>query len=497
MNELSWSGQLPFPLLFSLQALPWVGALAVWLYRDRPWSRWLGRGVALAELALAGVLVARLDAGNPVMQFAERLDGLGYHVAADGMSALFVLLAALVVVLLTLYGMVRQVISFGQLLAVMLAFEGSLMLMLLTLNLAWFLLAWGLQLALLTYLMHFWATTLERRHALSRFVQYQVLGWFLFIAGCVVLGWNHADVTGGRWSFDLFDLERVPPEGKFQSAAFFLLFYGLAVRTPLFPLHGWLPNQTRHGMLAVAPVMLLGVKVGIYGIARFVLALTPEAVLTWQLYVVAFAMTGIFYTAFLACLQTNLRRLLAFAVVSHTGLIIIGLFTLHPSGLQGAILLATNFGLAVTVMLFMVGFVFKRTRTSELSLLGGLFDRIPFVAVAFLVGGLSIVGMPGTPGFDAAHLLYEAAIERFGALPTVAAALGNVVAAGFLLFAFQKAFLAPPPAGSQAIEPVAWIEYWVGGISLGVLLLAGFFPEPWLNLTDATTRALVARFAGG
>ena len=131
---------------------------------------------------------------------------------------------------------------------------------------------------------------------------------------------------------------------------------------------------------------------------RFLLPLTPAAVLAWQPYVVAFAMGGVFFAAMLALLQTNLRRLLAFAVVSHTSLIVIGLFTLHPSGLQGSLLLAVNFGLAVTVMLLMVACVFRRTQTSELSELGGLFDRIPFVAATFLIGGLSIVGMPGKIG---------------------------------------------------------------------------------------------------
>ena len=111
-------------------------------------------------------------------------------------------------------------------------------------------------------------------------------------------------------------------------------------------------------------------------------------------------------------------------------------------------------------------------------------------------GGFSIVGMPGTPGFDAAHLVLEAAIEHFGALPTVAAALGNVAAAGFLLWAFQRAFLAPLPEGAavRSIERVRPMEYLLGGLTLFVLLAAGFLPEPWLILTEAATQAVAARF---
>ena len=170
---------------------------------------------------------------------------------------------------------------------------------------------------------------------------------------------------------DLFDLVLTPPLGKFQSAAFFLLFYGLAVRTPLFPLHGWLPNMAQHGTIAIAPTLLLGVKVGIYGMVRFVLPLTPDAVVAWQPYVVAFAATGVFFTAALALLQTNLRCLLAFAVVSHTSLIVIGLFTLRRSACRGAAA-GGELRFCVTVLLLMVAFVHKRTQTAELAELGGL-----------------------------------------------------------------------------------------------------------------------------
>ncbi len=111
---------------------------------------------------------------------------------------------------------------------------------------------------------------------------------------------------------------------------------------------------------------------------------------------------------------------------------------------EGAVLLALNFGLAITGLLLMTGMVWQRTRTTRLSKLGGLLDYIPIVGLAFLVAGLAIVGMPGTPGFDAVHFVLEGSIKRFGAVVTVAAALGNLVAAGFLLRAFQQAFLATP-----------------------------------------------------
>ena len=497
MNELSWIGSAPYPLLATLQLLPLLGAVLLAWRGERRGGVLFARMVALLELLLIIDLYRRL-APSATMQFSERVNLWGpfsYHVAADGLTVLFLLLAGLIVFLLTIYSLARNLDQPSHLLAVILAIEAVLVSLLVTLNLMWFTLASIIEIALVGYLLWHWATSPERDQMMARFYQFHASGLLLLLAGTLMAGWAYHDAAGGRWSFDLLDLASTPVTGTIGTVTFFLLFYALAIRTPLFPLHGWLPISAQHGNVAVAPALMLGVKIGIYGMLRYVLPIVPEAVTQWHQAVVAFAVTGVFYAAFLAFLQTNLRRLMAFSVVSHTSLVVIGLFTLHAHGFQGAALLAINFGLAATVMLFMVGFVYRRTGTASLHALGGLFDRIPFIGITFFVGGLAIVGMPGTPGFDAAHLVFEAAILRFGALPTVAAALGNVAAAGFLLWAFQRAFLAPRQVTGPAIEPVLAMEYLVAATVIAVLLATGFYLEPWLELIDAPLQALGTRFA--
>ena len=498
MTEIHWSSQLPFPILGLLQLLPLLGAALLLFLGERRGAVTLGRAVALLELLIAVILFRRIDASVPTFQFAERFglwEPFAYHAAADGVTVLFVLLATLVSFLLSIYGMVRGLAQPSRLVAVILAAEGVIVSMLVSVDLLWFTLASAAEIGLTGYLLWHWATSPEKDLALARFFQFQATGLALLLAGTMLLGWFYAEMADGQWSFDLESLRQVRIHGSVASVVFFLLFYGLAIRTPLFPFHGWLPIVAKHGNVAVGPALLLGVKVGIYGMIRFVLPIVPEAAAQWHGHVVAFAALGVFYAAFLAFLQTDLRRLMAFAVVSHSSLIAIGLFSLHPAGFQGATLLAVNFGLAVTVMLFMTGFVYRRTQTTALARLGGLFDRIPFLAGAFLVGGLAIVGMPGTPGFDAAHLVLEASIERLGALLTVAVALGNVVAAGFLLWAFQRAFLAPRQEGAAtAIERTLPMEYLVAGVAMAVLLAAGFYLEPWMKLIEASLQALAGRF---
>ena len=493
-TEINWSLQSPYPILAALQLVP-LGFMLMLLLDNRPKITQAVSVVgAIASFGLAVELYRRFDLQQSAMQFAEsaQLWGpLNYHVAVDGMSVLFLLLGTLLVLLILVYGLTLRIPFHQRELAAIFAVEACFAVQFTNVDMMWFFTASLLQLGLVAYLLSQRSTSPETDLALSRFNQFMGTGLLLLFMGIMVLGWNYAH-TQGHWSFDLYDLALTPVPLTITSIAFFLLFYGLGVRIPLFPLHGWLPLVAEHGTVAVAGVLLLGIKVGVFGLLRFVFPLMPDTVAHWHVYVVAFATAGIFYAALLALLQKNLRRLLAFAVVSHTSILVIGLFSLEHDAFQGSILLAVNFGLATAGLLFTTGMVYRRTRTMVLNRLGGLFDAIPLIGITFLAAGLSIVGMPGTPGFDAAHLVLEAAIDRFGALPTVAAALGNVIAAGFLLFAFQKAFLASSldDGTTRDVERTTTPERFIAGLLILVLFWTGFHSEPWLELIDSSLKPL-------
>ena len=487
--EIPWTTQAGYPVLAALQLLPLALLVPVYLFRRDTLVLWTGILGAAVELLLAADLYRRFDPGEAGFQLAERVDlvpPLAYRVGVDGMGVIFVLLTALLTVFVVLYGGTRGRGASRGFLASTFAIESALMGMLTTLDLLWFTTLSALQLVLVGYVLWSWATSPGRDLMLIRYLQFMAAGVALLMAGTLMLGWAHADATGGRWSFALADLATLRPPPTFQSVVFLLLFYGIAIRIPVFPLHGWLPLTTEHGQIARGPVFLLGIKTGVFGLLRFVLPILPDAVLRWQHVVVALALAGIFYAALLALMQDNLRRLLAYAVVSHTGLLVIGLFSLSHAGFQGVIILSVDFGLAMAVLLFMTGFLQRRTRTALLPRLGGLFERLPLIGIAFLVGSLSILQMPGTPGFDAAHLMLEAAMDQFGALLTIAAALGNVAAAAFLLWAFQRAFLAPRPNTMPAgqIARATRLERLIAVGLITVLLGAGFYSEPMLRLTE-------------
>lgn len=498
-SELHWTAQSTYPILGVLQLLPLAAMLLMLAMRHRRGVLPVGIIAAGLELLLAMDLYRMHDHASATMQFAEQFTlfgPFGYHAAADGLTVLFVLLNAVLTLLVVIYSHVRGMKPLSRVLTLVFAVEATLMSLLVTVDLLWFFLMSTLQLLPVGYLIWRWATSPEKDMMSSRFLQFMGTGLLLLLAGILMLGWNHADATGAGWSFDLFRLSGVEVSAPIRSLVFFLLFYGLAIRTPMFPFHGWLPVVAEHGSIAVAPVFLLGLKTGIYGMLRFVFPLLPEAVLQWHPYIVTLAVIGVFYAALLALLQINLRRLLAFAVVSHTGILVIGLFSLGELSFQGSVMLSVNFGLAITGLAFMSGLVYKRTGTMLLNRLGGLFDHIPIIGIAFLVAGLSIVGMPGTPGFDAVHLVLEDSMHRFGALITIAAALGNVVAAGFLLLAFQRAFLAKQTGSKpmRVVEPPSALERVVAIMVILILVGTGFFSEPWLELTEHSLKGLTALF---
>jgi len=497
MTEINWQAQIFYPALAVLQLLPLISAVVILYFKDLKLTRIIGFSTAFIELLISIHLYYNYELSNPAMQFAERLSffGFTYHSAIDGISLLFIMLATLLTLLIMFYALLRTLTGYSTMFAIFLIILSSLMSMLVTMNLLWFAIVSALQIIPLAYLTNRWSSSPVKDLAVTRYIQFMLISFLLLFSAVMMLGWNYADVTGYSFSFDLFELREVQISIESRTVIFFLFFYAFAIRTPFFPMHGWLPVLMEHGSIAVAPIFLLGLKIGIYGLLRFVFPLFAETIMQWQLYIVAFAVTGIFYAAVLALQQRNLRRLLAFAVLSHTSVLVIGIFTLGHEGFQGAIMMSVNYGIAIAGLLLMIGTVFGHTKTMLLSRLGGLFPKMPMIGITFFVAGLAIASMPGTPGFDAAHLMLENAMHRFGALITIAAALGNVVAAAFLLLAFQRAFLSPEQgSGTKKIPHIRLSERALALIVLLIILAVGFHSEPWLRLIETPVNQLAILF---
>ncbi|HPY39286.1 MAG TPA: proton-conducting transporter membrane subunit, partial [Thiolinea sp.] len=301
-----------WPLLSLLQLVPLIAGLLLIRIRGKN-AIILALVASLIEIALALTLYLNFDSTQVagVMQFAEYLPIWGavqYHIAVDGMSVLFILLATLLGFLCVVFILFRRLHT-SSVLAVMMLIQTTLVAQLVTMDLLWFSVCSMLEMLLVAYLTKRWPASDDVMPALIRFLQFMAVGLLLLVSGTLLIGWNYAHLKG-VWSFDLYQLSLVPVPEEMQGILFFMLFYGLAVRIPLFPFHGWLPDFLRFGNVAIAPIYLLGLKLGVYGLLRFVFPLLPDAVWRWHYVAVGFATVGVFYAALLALKQQNLRSLL-------------------------------------------------------------------------------------------------------------------------------------------------------------------------------------------
>ncbi|HYE35283.1 NADH-quinone oxidoreductase subunit M [Methylocaldum sp.] len=499
LDEINWATQAAFPILSTMIFLPLVAMGAAYFAQSQRQAFIIGLVGAGLELALTCYLLIAFDSNTARLQFAEHLTllpFLHYHLGIDGLSVLFVFVTALLSFLLMLYGEItppRR--SPGLYVASLFGFQAVLTALFLTVDLLQFWLLACLELVPASFILRRWSTASANGPATRLYLQFMLSGLLMLFLGILTLAWNHVRASDD-WSFALGALLETPASPSVQSAAFVLLFYGLAVRMAQFPFHAWLPQVSQHGTLATIGVFMVGAKVGIYGLLRFVLPLVPDAVQALKPAVVVLALGGMFYGALMALMQLNLRRLLAFAAVSHTGMLVVGVFCLNSEGLAGSLLLSVNFGIAASGLLFSAGLMFRRARSALLPRLGGLFDLMPLLGITFLVSALSTMAMPGTPGFDAAHLLLEGAIEAHDWGITIAVATGNVLAAAFLLWAFQRAFLAQrkeavlQPQKTRLTVPEATLN----GVVCAVLLGVGFYTDPWLKIVNESVSELAQRF---
>lgn len=491
--------QQGLPLLSALLVTPLVGIIADWHSKQARTAFALGLTVAAIELVLAIQVIAQFQSDIPGLQLLERfqiLPWLSYEVGIDGISVLFLPLTALLTLFVMLYAQPHRWERPGAFVANILGMELALMGMFTSLNLAQFWFFAVMEIIPAALLIQRWGTSPARNRAAVQYVKAMLGGVAALLAGILLLGWNHA-VVAGYWSFDWEALLATPVPTAQQSLIFLLLFGGLAVRLALFPLHSWLPIVAKHGTVAIGMVLLVGVKVGIYGLLRFVLPLLPAAAEQWAGWIVALGLMSMVYGALLAVLQIDLRRLLAFGVISQTGMLVAGLFSLNTASFKGSLLLSLNLGLSAAGLFVAAGLLNRRMNTTRFQRLGGLFDALPLLGLMFLVVVLGSIAMPGTPGFEAAHLVLEGLLEAFGWGVATVAAFGNVLAAGYLLWAYQRIFLARnPKLGSKTLADLQHRELVMAALLCAVMIGVGLYADPWIHMIGVAVDEVAQHFEG-
>lgn len=484
------------PLLSLLFLTLPFGAALTWLWPQPGQARRIALGTALLDLALSIVVVVRFDPAQGGFQLVEQarwIPGLAVHysVGVDGLSVLFLPATILLFigVILASWNTVTQ----NQRLyySLLLLLETATLGIFCALDTVLFFLFWELSLVPLYFLVSLWGVGPNRRYAAMKYMLVMLAGGIPLLFGFIQLAFTHAGLTG-TLSFDLPTLLAMPIPIETQRVVFVLLLLGFAVKVPVFPLHTWLPVVAMEGPVAVV-ALLAGLKLGVYGLIRFAIPLSPDAARDWHWLLAGLGTVAILYGATAALAQTNLRRMLAYSSLSHVGLVLLGLSAFTLQGVQGAVLQLLNFVLVAGGLFLATGFLHHRIGSSDVLSLGGAVRSMPLLASLYLILGLASLGLPGTSGFPAELYLLVAALETHTGAG-LAALFGMVLGAAYFMSLYRRAFFGPQT--SPVVRDAADLlprEKIVLLVFVVLVLGVGLYPSPVLDLLRPAAALWIGR----
>ena len=427
---------------------PALGALAL-LFFNRQNTRAI-RGFTLAVAVLTFILslhlIAHFDSSRSGFQFLVDVPwissaGIHYHMGIDGISVYLILLATILTPLAVLASWsisdrAKEYFIF------MLVLETGMIGVFAALDLFLFYLFWEVMLIPMYFLIGVWGG--ERRiYAAMKFVLFTMIGGVLMLVAILALYFMHGNATG-QFTFSYPVILAALADKMFlitpqQELLLFLAFFlAFAVKVPLFPFHTWLPDAHVEAPTA-GSVLLAGVllKMGTYGLIRFSLPLFPNVSHLLAPIISLLAIVGIIYGALVAMVQPDMKKLVAYSSVSHLGFIVLGIFSFTAEGIEGAVYQMLSHGVSTGALFLLVGMIYERRHTRMISEFGGIANRMPVYAAAFLFVTLSSIGLPGLNGFVGEFLVL---LGTFGVSPVHAgfAATGVILSAVYMLWMFQR-----------------------------------------------------------
>ncbi len=481
-----------------LIAAPALAALLVAFLPKNRKELYLPVGFLLSfvPLGLAGALFYQFKSGEAAFQFTQRIVwyepwGIEWNIGVDGISLGMVLLTTILfpISLAASTAIDRRVKEF---VVAVLVLEAGLIGTFLALDLFLFFVFFEAILVPMYFIIGIWGSD-RRIYAAIKFFIYTAFGSALMLAGIIALAFLHAEQFGSpSFAFqDLLGLELAQTQERLLFAAFALAF---AIKVPVFPLHTWLPDAHTEaptaGSLLLAGVML---KLGTYGLIRFNLGLFPEASVDSIPIMAALAVIGIVYGGVVAIVQPDLKRLVAYSSVSHLGFIVLGTFALTSAGLQGAVIQNVNHGLTTGALFLLVGMIYERRHTKQIADFGGLWKVMPIYSGMFLFAAFASIGLPGLNGFVGEFLIL---IGTYATLPVFAiiAASGVVLAAIYLLWAYERVFTGvPDKPENQVLQDMNGREIALMAPIVVLILVLGLYPKILLEKTAASTEAVLDR----
>ncbi len=456
---------------------------------------------SLVTFAISLHLVFHFDSTRGGMQFEESISWIrtasyrvSHHLGIDGISLFLVLLTTFITPLAILTSWNSVTKNLKAFMISLLALETGMIGVFCALDLVLFYVFWEVMLIPMYFLIGVWGH--ERRiYAAIKFILYTMAGSLLMLLAILYLFF-----ANGATTFDLMQISQDLASGSLQLSyreefwLFMAFFVAFAIKVPLFPFHTWLPDAHVEAPTA-GSVVLAGIllKMGTYGLLRFCLPLFPTAAVAMAPYVSFLALIGIVYGALVSMVQPDLKKLVAYSSVSHMGLVVLGIFAFTFQGMQGATVQMLNHGLSTGALFLLVGMIYDRRHTRQISELGGLAHKGPVLASVFLVVTLSSIGLPGLNGFVGEVLVLVGTYAQNRSFAAIAAT-GMILGAVYMLWMYQRVFLGKVTnAANAGIPDIGARERWVLIPILVMMLWIGVYSSPFLRRMDASIQSVQDR----
>ena len=477
-----------FPILSSLILLPIIGSIFIFLTKANNNNEYKsGKHLALftsfANFLISIYLWYIFDPTIADFQFVENriwLEGfINYKVGIDGISILFIILSTLIPFLCIISVNNTVKVKLKEFLIAILLMESLMIGVFCSLDLVIFYLFFEGGLIPMFLIIGIWGGP-RRVYSAFKFFLFTLLGSVLMLVAIISIYWMHGTT-------DIIELYNLGIEAKYQNLLWLAFFSSFAVKTPMWPVHTWLPDAhveaPTAGSVLLAAILL---KMAGYGFIRFSIGLFPLASDYFVPLVYTLSLIAIIYTSFVALMQDDMKKLIAYSSVAHMGYVTLGIFTMTKQGLEGSIIQMISHGLVSASLFLCVGVVYERVHSRLISAYGGVVSIMPKYAVFFMIFTLGAIGLPGTSGFVGEFLILMGAFKKSFLVATLAS-LGVILGAAYMLWLYKRVIF-----GKLINKDLLKMldlnksEVFIFSFLSIPTLFFGFYPEPLLNTVDVS-----------
>ena len=472
-----------------------AGLLALAFGRDREPGpvRWIALVGAVAGFLVTIPLYTQFNTATSAMQFVELAEwiprfGIHYHLGVDGISVLFILLNSFITVLVVWAGWEVITTRVAQYMGAFLIQSGLINGVFCALDGILFYFFFEAMLIPMYLIIGVWGGP-NRMYAAIKFFLYTLVGSLLTLVALIYL-YSVSD------SFEILDWFQVPLSLKTQILLFVAFFLAFAVKVPMWPVHTWLPDAhveaPTGGSVVLAAITL---KVGGYGFVRFVLPILPDASRYLAGFVIALSLIAIVYIGFVALVQADMKKLIAYSSISHMGFVTLGFFLFSQLGVEGGLVQMISHGFVSAALFLCVGVMYDRLHSRLISDYGGVVNAMPKFAAFMMLFAMANSGLPATSGFVGEFLVVLASIKVNFWLGFTAATI-MILGAAYTLWMYKRViFGAVANSGVASMPDLSRREFWLLAVVALAVLAMGVWPKPFIDVMHASVADLLAHAA--